>query len=440
MQSPHNSNADALPPGPDEKTDLQINEASFRHIQSLVQSYPDICRIPARSRKSDSFLLNEPKLIKHVLIDNYKNYTKGIGFERAKLLLGNGIIVSDGEQWRQQRLMVQPAFRREQLKSLTRTIQAVSQALLVRLRDRAACRESIDLTATMSEFALEVMLRSLFSDDLDDMMTEAGGNPFAIFTEAQERDMNLALKFRALAALMKSVFERRRRRGTKYPDMLGALMAARDAHDHPMSDKALLDEVMTLIVAGHETSAITLSWTWYLLSQHPGVERRLLAEFDTLGDKTSPDYEDLPRFMFCKQVMYEALRLYPPVWLFSRRARQDDNVGGYRIPAGSDIFVSPYFLHRREVIWPDPERFDPDRFAEPGSEKSHHATYIPFSAGPRKCIGDVFAAQEVQIHMGTIARHIVLRHESGDPLEFDFGLNLRCKNRIKMIPRERAAL
>jgi cytochrome P450 len=440
MPSSHNSNADALPPGPGEKIDLQINEASFRHIQSLVQSYPDICRISARSRKSDSYLLNDPTLIKHVLIDNYKNYTKGIGFERAKLLLGNGIIVSDGEQWRQRRLMVQPAFRREQLKILTRTIQTVSQALLGRLRERARRRESIDLSATMSEFALEVMLRSLFSDDLDAMIAEAGGNPFAIFTEAHERDMNLALKFRALTAPMKSVFARRRESATEYPDMLGALMAARDSHGRPMNDKALLDEVMTLIVAGHETSALTLSWMWYLLSRHPGVERRLLAEVDTLGGKMSPDYEDLPRLTFCKQVMHEALRLYPPVWLFSRRARQDDNVGGYRIPAGSDIFVSPYFLHRREAVWPDAERFDPDRFAEPGVEKSHRATYVPFSAGPRKCIGDVFAAQEVQIHMGTVARHIVLRHESGDPLEFDFGLNLRCKNRIKMIPQERTAL
>jgi cytochrome P450 len=430
-------NPDALPPGPSEKIDLQINEASFRHIQSLVQDYPDICRVPARSRKSDSYLLNEPKFIKQVLIDNYKNYTKGIGFERAKLLLGNGIIVSDGEQWRQRRLMVQPAFRREQLKILTGIMQAASQALLARWRELARRRESIDLTAAMSEFALEVMLRSLFGDDLDAMATEAGANPFSIFTEAHERDMNLALKFRALTHLMRSVFERRRKRAAESPDMLGALMAARDDRGEPLNDKALLDEVMTLIVAGHETSAITLSWMWYLLSQHPGAERRLLAEIDALGEKESPDHEDLPRLPFCKQVMHEALRLYPPVWLFSRRAREDDSVGGYRIPAGTDIFISPFFLHRREALWPDAERFDPDRFAEPGAEKSHRATYIPFSAGPRKCIGDVFAAQEVQIHMGTIARHIVLRHESGDPLEFDFGLNLRCKNRIRMIPQER---
>ena len=438
MPSPRN-NADALPPGPSEKIDLQINEATFRHIQSLLQRYPDICRIAAHSRKSDSYLLNNPKLIKHVLIDNYKNYMKGIGFERAKLLLGNGIIVSDGEQWRQRRLMVQPAFRREQLRVLVQTIQAVSLALLERWREFARQGKSIDLHVAMSEFALEVMLRCLFSDDFDTMLTEAGGNPFAIFTEAHDRDMNLVLKFRALTALMKSVFERRRKSSAEHPDMLGALMSARDSHDQPMDDKALLDEVMTLIVAGHETSALTLSWMWYLLSQHPDVESRLLVELDTLGGRLSPGYEDLPRLPYCRQVMHEALRLYPPVWLFTRRAREDDVLEGHRIPAGSDIFISPYFVHRRQGLWPDPERFDPDRFADPGAHKSHRATYIPFSAGPRKCIGDVFAAHEVQIHMGTIARHIALRHESGDPLEFDFGLNLRCKNRIMMIPQERAA-
>ncbi|HEY4724149.1 MAG TPA: cytochrome P450 [Anaerolineae bacterium] len=431
------NNSDALPPGPTEKIDLQINEASFQHIQSLVQTYPDICRVSARHRKSDSYILNEPKFIKHVLIDNYKNYTKGIGFERAKLLLGNGIIVSDGELWRQRRHMVQSAFRRDQLKTLTQTIQSVSQALLSRWRELAQRGEAIDLTVAMSEFALEVMLRSLFGDDFDTLVAESGGNPFSIFTLAHERDMNLALKFRALTHLLQSVFERRRQRAIEYPDMLGALMAARDAQGEPLNDKALLDEVMTLIVAGHETSAITLSWMWYFLSQHPDVQSRLLAEIDALGDKASPDYDDLSRLTFCKQVMHEALRLYPPVWLFSRRARADDRLGEYRIPAGSDIFISPFFLHRRETLWPDAERFDPDRFAEPSAEKSHRATYLPFSAGPRKCIGDVFATQEVQIHMGTIARHIVLRHEPGEPLEFDYGLNLRCKSRIKMIPQVR---
>lgn len=434
--SNHNSPG-ISPPGPAERIDLQINEASFQYLQSVLEAYPDICRVSARRRRNDSFVLNEPELIKHILIDNHKNYTKGVGFERAKLLLGNGIIVSDGDLWRQQRRMVQPAFHRNTLKTLTPTIQTISQTLLARWRELAARDQAIDLTGAMSEFALEVMLRSLFSDDLDVMIAEAGGNPFSIFTEVHERDLTLAVKFRALTHLMQSIIERRRERPGERADMLAVLLAARTATGEPMSDKALLDELMTLIVAGHETSAITLSWMWYLLSQHPAVEHRLLAEIDALGAKATPAYEDLPRLTFCKQVMFEALRLYPPVWLFTRRARQDDHLGGYRIPAGSDIFISPYFLHRREDIWSEPGSFDPDRFAEARTPKRHRASFIPFSAGPRKCIGDVFAAMEIQIHMGTIARHIVLRRVPGEQVELEFGINLRSKRPIGMMPRLR---
>ena len=432
----NHSSSHALPPGPAEKMDLQTDDASFQRIQLILRAYPDICRVSARTRKNDTFVLNEPKLIKHILIDNHKNYTKGIGFERAKLLLGNGIIVSDGDLWNRQRRMVQPAFHREMLKILTRTIQTASQDLLGRWRQLAEGNEAIDLTAAMSEFALEVILRSLFGEDLDFMIEEAGRNPFSIFTEAHERDLNLAVKFRALMRPVRSVVERRRGK-TEHPDMLGVLMAARDSKGEPMSDKALVDEVMTLIVAGHETSAITLTWMWYLLSQHPDVEDRLLAEADALGDKASPEHEDLPQLAYCRQVMFETLRLYPPVWLFSRRARQEDRFGDYRIPAGSDILISPYLLHRREDLWPDAERFDPGRFADAEAHKHRRTTFIPFSAGPRKCIGDVFATAEIQIHMGTIARHVVLRRPPGQRIELEFGINLRSKHPIKMILRLR---
>jgi cytochrome P450 len=433
----HTSSA-AVPPGSADKIDLQLDQASFPRIRSLLQSYPDICRVPAISRATDSYLLNHPELIKRVLIDNHKNYNKGIGYERAKLLLGNGIIVSDGDFWKSQRRMVQPAFHRDMLKTLTTTIQAISLKLLQHLQQLAGSNQSFDLNRAMSEFGLEVMLRSLFGEDLDVMIAEAGGNPFSIFTDEHERDLTLAVKFRALTRLVRKIIERRREHDIQPPDMLGALMAARDLEGRPMSDKALIDELMTLIVAGHETSAITLSWMWYLLSQHPEVEQRLLQEVDRLGAKPAPDYADAEKLTYCKQVMFETLRLYPPVWLFSRRALQDDQVGDYRIPAGSDLFISPYFLHRREDLWPDSERFDPERFAEAETRKHHRTSFIPFSAGPRKCIGDVLSILEIQIHMGTIARRLVLRHVPDKPIELEPAINLRSRHPIKMIAQLRA--
>jgi enediyne biosynthesis protein E7 len=427
----------AVPPVSADKIDLQLEPASFPKIQFLLGNYPDICRVPTQSRKADSYLLNHPELIKRVLIDNHRNYIKGIGYERAKLLLGNGIIVSDGEFWKQQRRMVQPAFHRDMLKTLTSTIQSISLKLLERWRTLAANNEAFELNRAMSEFGLEVMLRSLFGEDLDIMIAEAGGNPFSIFTEEHERDLSLALKFRALTRLVQKVIERRRRCEAQPPDMLGALMSVHDLEGRPMADKALIDELMTLIVAGHETSAITLTWMWYLLSQHPEVESCLHREVDRLGAKPAPDFADAEQLVYCKQVMFETLRLYPPVWLFSRRSLRDDVLGEYPVPAGSDLFISPYFLHRREDLWPDSSRFVPERFAEVEARRHHRTSFIPFSAGPRKCIGDVLSILEIQIHMGTIARRMTLRHVPDRPIELEPAINLRSRHPIKMIPRLR---
>ncbi|HEX5054964.1 MAG TPA: cytochrome P450 [Gammaproteobacteria bacterium] len=434
----NHTSSTAAPPGPADKLDLQLDPASFPRIASLLRNHPDICRVPTLSRKADGYLLNHPDLIKRVLIDNHRNYVKGIGYERAKLLLGNGIIVSDGDFWKQQRRMVQPAFHRDMLKTLSSTIRTISLQWLERWLKLADGRQPFELNRAMSEFGLEVMLRSLFGDDLDIMIAEAGGNPFAIFTEEHERDLTLAVKFRALRQLVQRVITRRRERGLLPPDMLGALMGARDLEGRPMADKALIDELMTLIVAGHETSAITLTWMWYLLSQHPEVEARLHREVDALDPaQAAPDFAAAEKLVYCKQVMFETLRLYPPVWLFSRRALQDDTLGEYRIPGGSDLFISPYYLHRREDLWPDSGRFDPERFAEAEARQHHRTSFIPFSAGPRKCIGDVLSILEIQIHMGTIARRLVLRHVPDRPIELEPAINLRSRHPIRMIAETR---
>jgi cytochrome P450 len=441
----HNSSEAPLSPapGPVGKFDIQLNEASFPVIRDCLREYPDICRLAAKSRAADTYLVNHPDAVKRVLIDNHKNYIKGVGFERVKLLLGNGIIVSDGEFWKQQRRMVQPAFHRDMLQGLTGMIQKVSQSLLRDWEQAADARQTVNVSEVMSTFGLEVVLRALFSDDLDRIIEENGGNPFAIFTDNTSRDMNLAVKFRALTKLMLAVVARRREQAsgeanaTGEPDMLDAMLAARDLQGRPMGDKALIDELMTLIVAGHETSAVTLTWMWHLLGEYPGVEERLHREVDAASYEISPAFTDLSQLGYARQVMSETLRVYPPVWLFSRRALQDDVLGNYRIPAQSDLFISPYFLHRREDQWPDPERFDPDRFTDEAVNRRHRAAYIPFSAGPRKCIGDMLSMVEMQIHFGTIARKLRLRPVPGQSIELEPAINLRCKTSIIMMPEYR---
>ncbi len=426
-----------LAPGPADPIDIHISEDSFPRVASLLADYPDICRIRAVSRKADTYLINHPDYVKRVLIDNNKNYRKGAGIERVKLLLGNGIIVSDGDFWKQQRRMVQPAFHRDMLANLANMMQQMTLNLAEKWRQAAASATPIDLNTQMSEFALELILRALFSDDLDTIIDMAGGdNPFAIFTDESSRDLNLAVKFRALTRLMLNIVEQRRAHSIEAPDMLSALMAARALDGQPMSDKALLDELMTLIVAGHETSATTLTWMWYLLSQHPDIEAKLQAEADALSVPlgSAVGFAQLAELNYCKQLMYETLRHYPPVWLFSRRNIEADTLGEYVIPAGSDIFIAPYFLHRRADFWPAPEQFQPERFTDEGIKAQHRVAFIPFSAGPRKCTGDMFATIEIQIHMATLAREFQLRYIPGRPITLEPAINLRSKYPITMLP------
>ena len=430
--------AEILPPGPTERYDLNIAESSFPDVGRLVQAYPDICWLKT-SRKADSCLINNPDFIKRVLIDNHRNYLKGHGIERVKMMLGNGIIVSDGETWKRQRRMVQPSFHRDMMRGLTSVMQQQTEILRQELLRKADAKETIDLNETMSRFALEVILRSLFGDDLDRICNEEGGNPFSIFTDHSTRDLNLAVKFRALMKFMHRIIEFRRQADKQGTDMLAALMAAQDLQGQPMEDKALVDELMTLIVAGHETSAVTLTWMWHLLSQHSEAEQRLHAEVDALPGQVgcTPDYDTACDLHYCKQVMFEALRLYPPVWLFTRRAIEDDSLGDFTIPAGSDIFISPYFLHRREDLWPNAEQFDPERFSAAAVSAQHRTAFIPFSAGPRKCIGDVFAILEIQVHMGALARQFRLRAINNQTPELEPAINLRPKNPIFMQPELR---
>ncbi len=220
------------------------------------------------------------------------------------------------------------------------------------------------------------------------------------------------------------------------------LMEARDRDTgQAMPDRQLVSEIMTLVVAGHETTASTLNWTWYLLSQNSEVEERLSEELNCLPRSECPEMGDLPKFTYTRQILEEALRLYPPGWLMTRKALKDDRLGEYFVPAGTEIYISPYLIQRHPALWEDPDHFNPDRFDPEQSRDRHALTILPFSAGPRKCIGDIFARVEMQIHLMTIAKQLRLRYAETRPPEFDTGVNLRSKYDFIMTPEiKRAAL
>jgi cytochrome P450 len=368
----------------------------------------------------------------HVLVGNWHNYVKGQFIKRVAFLLGNGLMVSEGELWKRQRRMIQPAFHPQSIAPLAQMIIAVNAALLEKWQSAARNGASVNVTRDVSAMALEVILRSIFGLDYDDY--EAIGCHFNLVSEEPARDFAFAQAFRGLRKLILQVVDRRRReRATAHGDFLSLLMHARDPHDGAsMPDRQIVNEVLTLIVAGHETTASTLNWTWYLLSQHPEVEAQLGRELAHLTGL--PDLDDLTRFPYSRQIIDESMRLYPPGWLLTRKALHDDHLGDYFVPAGTEVYIAPYFIQRHPAIWPDPDCFDPGRFDPDRAHDRHRLATIPFSSGPRNCIGERLARLEMQLHLLIIARQMRLRYVQSKPLELDAGVNLRSKYDFIMSP------
>ena len=258
----------------------------------------------------------------------------------------------------------------------------------------------------MSELTLEIVLLSIFGTDLERLAKEMGGNPFDIVTKEPARDLKFAYKFRQLAKLVGALATRRRAEKTEHFDFLQMLMDARDKETGaPMSERELIDEAMTLIVAGHETTASGLNWTWYLLSQNP-AGRSAAARGDRRGRARSPSrrcrkWKQLP---YTKNVVDEALRLYPPGWLLSRRTIAPDVLSGYDVPAGTDVLLCPYLLHRHPRYWKEPDAFRPERFDAAHEAERPRFAYMPFAAGPRHCIGETLALYEMYMHLYKVAR------------------------------------
>lgn len=419
------------PPGPAAPFDINVDEETFHNLARWRVEFGDIIQVEPAKRTAPAFVLNNPDHVRHVLIGNHRNYTKGVGFERVKMLLGNGIIVSDGDFWRSQRRMVQPMFHKSVIAELSIMMQRCNQAKLADWKTKAASGQEINITVEMSELALEVVLRALFSTDLDRLIASKGENPFNLLVQDPTRDLKFAMRFRQLTHHVHAMMSARREDDRKENDFLSMLMHTVDKDNgNHMPDKAIVDEVMTIIVAGHETTAGTLNWVWYLLSQYPSIEAQVHEEIDALPEQ--PGIEDLQNLAFTRQVIEEALRLYPPVWLYSRKAVHDDQLGDYTIPAGADIFLCPYLLHRDPAHWKQPEAFDPDRFSVSESQDRNRYAFFPFSLGSRRCVGEFFSMVDMQLHIALLARHIRLLHPSDEPVAVEPHINLRTKHDIMM--------
>jgi cytochrome P450 len=419
-----------IPPGPEEEyrpTDdlLGWMNQQFARFGNIYKAF---------AYGTNVYVIREPKFAYHVLVENWQNYVKGQFIKRVTFLLGNGLMVSEGELWKRQRRMIQPAFDHKLISAMARTMVMVNSALLVKWQIAAQRNESVNVTRDVSSMALEVILRFILGDDYERI-----GFHFNLLTEQATRDLAFAQTFRKLGQIILQVTARRRSESAKSADVLGILMQARDpGSGQMMQDRQLINEILTLIVAGHETTASTLNWTWYLISQHPEVEERLSNEVRSM--KTFREFEDLPKFPYARQTIEESMRMYPAGWLMTRRAVRNDRLGGYFVPAGTEIYVSPYFIQRHPDLWANPDTFNPDRFGAPDSRYRQRLTMIPFSSGPRNCIGALFGRVEMQIHLLMIARHLRLRYVQSRPIELDAGVNLRSKYDFIMHPEFKTAV
>jgi len=420
-------------PGPDEPFDLGASEESLERLRAWCLQYGEFFRVYSPARRSHTYIVLNPDDIKRVLVTNHRNYAKGVGTDQITILLGRGIMTSEGEFWHRQRRMLQPAFHRRVLDHFGPAIRRVNLEYAERWADRAARGEPVNVTEAASELTLDINLSAIFGRDLPFIRERFGRNPFEIVHTEANRDLKFAYRIRSLAGVVRELIARRRADTSDHFDFFGLALAARDKETgQMMTDKELIDEVLTLVVAGHETTASALTWTWYHLGLHPDFQEAMADSAAGLGEGDALNLERTEEWSVGQRVIRESLRLCPPGWMMTRRTLQADVLHGTALPRGTDVFVSPYFVHRHPAHWSDVERFDPSRFAEEASAARHRFAYIPFGAGPRHCIGENFALYEIAVHFATMTRRFRLVPASDAPPEIEARINYRLRSDLWM--------
>ena len=408
-------------------------------FQQLRRQYGDVVRLKIGPRFI--YLVSHPDDVQHILQDNNRNYTKGRALEKAKVLLGEGLLTSEGAYWRRQRRLAQPAFHRKRIDGLAGTMTDVTREMLERWLPISQAGGELNLSAEMMRLTLEVVSRTMFGTGLSPEEAQAVGEALPFILRETNRRLTSLLGIRErlplpsrfhfqeeldkLNRIVMRIIEQRRH-SEQRDDLLGMLMSARDEETgEAMDDHQLRDEVMTIFLAGHETTANNLSWTIYLLSLHPEERRKVEEEVDRVLSGRTPSIEDVPHLVFTRQVIDESLRLYPPAWAIGRQTIDEDIIGGYPIPAKSGIIISTYIVHRHPDFWENPEGFDPQRFTPERARERPRYAFLPFGGGPRQCIGNNFALLESTLVLAMITQRFRLNLVSGHPVEMEPLITLR---------------
>ncbi len=434
-------------PGPKSRISelFEFRRRPLARLTELHRAYGDT--VGFKLGQKQVVLLAGPEGVARVLVENHRNYEKqSLGYQKLRLALGEGLLTSDGDFWRRQRRIAQPAFHRDRLMNLG---SHMTESTVKMLNEWDSAPSHVDVAKQMMTLTLDIIGRTMFSRPMSEFATDVGQVMDVALHYLDERMNSLTAplsfverlplpsnrRFRAAMRdadqMMVNLIAERRGSAKDPGDLLSMLLDMKDEETgETMTDRQLRDEMMTMIAAGHETTANALTWTFYLLSQHPDAGERLRRELETQLAGRVPSVSDLPKLTFLTSVIKESMRLYPPAWIISRNAVEADPV--VQIPKGAIVIVSPYVTHRSARHWMAPERFDPDRFsAERASSIPKHA-YFPFGGGPRQCIGVGFAMMEAQLLLATIAQRYAFELEPGHKIELDPSITLRPKGGMPM--------
>ncbi len=398
-----------VPPTATGRSVRELIRDPLNFFQSITTQYGDIvCYRPA---PDPAYLINHPDYVRHVLLDNNRNYSKetssNVIFNKV---IGEGLLTSEGEVWRGQRRMMQPAFHHTRLERFDEMIVEATTSMLDQWQRAYEANQPIDLPREMSALTLTVTTKALFGVDLGDEVREVGEivNRSASLLE-KPSNPRLIEAVGELNKLVDRIIKQRQRDFKDGGDLLSSMIQARDSKSGAgMEDEQLRSQIMTLMLAGYETTASALTWTWYLLSQHLEATERVRSEARAALDGRLPRYADIENMPYIRMVLNESLRLFPPAWTLGRRALGEDEIGGYAIAPNTVLAICIYSLHRHPGYWDQPEEFKPERFSSENSARRHKFAYIPFGAGPRQCIGNNFGLMEAGLVIACIAQRFEL--------------------------------
>lgn len=454
MASQTNAVASRTPPGPRDFFGLRTLRAIKRDplgtLQALQRAYGDVVYSPLVN--APTYLLAHPDHVGHVLQANHRNYRRSRNNDKLRRALGNGLLTNDGASWLKQRRLIQPAFHRKRIARFGEAMTNETHKLLGQWQDEALHEKPLDISSEMMRLTLAIVSRTMFGATIGQEGEELGPAVTALQEETHRRQFVLLdlpewvplphLRRAGEArktierVVTRIIEERRRADDPAHNDVLAMLLNAKDADTGAsMADAQLRDEVRTIFLAGHETTSNALTWTWYLLARNPDAATKLRAELDHVLGGRLPTTDDIPQLPYTKMVVEESMRLLPPVWALSREAIADDEIDGYRIPAGSTVVLSQFITHRHPDFWEEPEAFDPERFSPDRANERHRFAYFPFGGGPRICIGSSFAMLEAQLILATIAQHYELELVPEHPVELEPLITLRPKHGMMMTLR-----